>query len=57
MINEYFLLHSGYEFMVECDAKSNAQIHDALEILKDKCSYFQIISRAYNDQEKVVLCL
>lgn len=37
--------------MVECDVKSNAHLHDALEILKDKCSYFQIISRAYNDQE------
>lgn len=39
--------------MVECDARNNPQLHDALEILKDKCSYFQIISRAYNAEEKV----
>ncbi|CAG9800688.1 unnamed protein product [Chironomus riparius] len=43
----------GYEFMVECDARNNPQLHDALDILKDKCTYFQIISRAYNDEEKV----
>lgn len=39
--------------MVECDARNNPQLHDALDILKDKCTYFQIISRAYNDDEKV----
>lgn len=41
----------GYEFMVECDVHKNPQLHDALEILKDKCSYFQMISRAYNEEE------
>jgi phenylalanine-4-hydroxylase len=40
--------------MVECDAHKNEQLHDALEVLKDKCGYFQIISRAYHDDEKVV---
>lgn len=39
--------------MVECDARNNPQLHDALDILKDKCAYFQIISRAYNDDAKV----
>lgn len=39
--------------MVECDMHSNPQLHDALEILKDKCTYFQIISRIYEENEKV----
>ena len=43
----------GYEFMVECDAHSNVKLHDALDVLKEKCGYFQIISRAYHDDEKV----
>lgn len=40
--------------MVECDAHSNEKLSDALELLKDKCGYFQVISRAYHDDEKVV---
>lgn len=40
--------------MVECDAKCNAKLADALEVLKEKCGYFQIISRAYHDDEKIV---
>jgi phenylalanine-4-hydroxylase len=40
--------------MVECDAHANLKLADALELLKEKCGYFQIISRAYHDDEKVV---
>lgn len=40
--------------MVECDALSSEKLPDALEALKDKCGYFQVISRAYHDDEKVV---
>lgn len=43
----------GYEFMVECDSRDNPQLHDAIEILKEKCSYFQVISRAYGEKEKI----
>lgn len=39
--------------MVECDARSNEQLPDALELLKEKCGYFQVISRAYHDDERV----
>lgn len=39
--------------MVECDALKNENLHDALETLKEKCGYFQVISRAYHDDEKV----
>lgn len=38
--------------MVECDARCNTQLPDALEELKDKCGYFQVISRAYHEDEK-----
>lgn len=37
--------------MVECDAKRNEKLHDALEVLKEMCGYFQVISRAYHDDE------
>lgn len=40
--------------MVECDAKNNEKLPEALEELKEKCGYFQVISRAYHDDEKVV---
>lgn len=40
--------------MVECDARSNGRLSDALEVLKEKCGYFQVISRAYHDDEKVI---
>lgn len=40
--------------MVECDVHANPKLHDALEVLKEKCGYFQIISRAYHDDDKVV---
>lgn len=40
--------------MVECDAKNNENLPEALEELKEKCGYFQVISRAYHDDEKVV---
>jgi phenylalanine-4-hydroxylase len=46
-------LLAGYEFMVECDAHANTKLADALELLKEKCGYFQVISRAYHDDEKV----
>ena len=55
----FFLIYAktfastGYEFMVECDAHANERLHDALEVLKEKCGYFQIISRAYQDDKKV----
>jgi phenylalanine-4-hydroxylase len=45
----------GYEFMVECDAlaaeSSTDQLHDALEAVREKSGYFQIISRAYHEEE------
>lgn len=44
-------ISKGYEFMVECDAHANTKLYDALEELKEKCGYFQIISRAYHDDE------
>lgn len=40
--------------MVECDAIKSEKLHDALDVLKEKCGYFQIISRAYHDDEKIV---
>lgn len=40
--------------MVECDALHNEKLAEAVEILKEKCGYFQIISRVYHDDEKVV---
>jgi phenylalanine-4-hydroxylase len=40
--------------MVECDSHENPkQLHDALEVLKENCAYFQVISRAYSEKEKV----
>lgn len=39
--------------MVECDAlapESTDQLHDALEQVKEESSYFQVISRAYNEE-------
>ncbi|CRL01779.1 CLUMA_CG014995, isoform A [Clunio marinus] len=41
----------GYEFMVECDAKANQRLHDAIEELKHKCGYMKVISRAYHDED------
>lgn len=45
---------SGYEFMVEIEDSENPCLNDALDELKDCCSYFQIISRDFNDDEMVV---
>jgi phenylalanine-4-hydroxylase len=39
--------------MVECNQRENPNLHEALEVLREKCSYFQIISRLYHEQEKV----
>lgn len=40
--------------MVECDAKNNVKLPEALDELKEKCGYFQIISRAYHDDENAL---
>ena len=37
-----------YEFIVECDTKSSG-LPGAMSELKDKSSYFQVISRNYKD--------
>lgn len=38
----------GYEFYAECDSRSG-HLGAALEVLQEKCSYFQVISRDYKD--------
>ena len=43
----------GYEFFVECDSKSGA-LGKAIEDLRQACSYFNIISRDYKDNESAV---
>lgn len=39
----------GYEFMVELENSENPTLHDALEELREFCSYFQVIARDFND--------
>lgn len=40
----------GYEFMVECDSKSQ-NLSAAIETIREKSDYFNIISRDYKDNE------
>lgn len=39
--------------MVECDFNESPRLHEALEIVKEKSAYFQVISRAYAETEKI----
>ena len=39
--------------MVECDSHGSPKLHDAIEILKEKCAYFQVISRAFGEKEQI----
>uniref|UniRef100_U5EJU9 phenylalanine 4-monooxygenase n=1 Tax=Corethrella appendiculata TaxID=1370023 RepID=U5EJU9_9DIPT len=43
----------GYEFMVECDSKTGS-LAEAIEAVREKCRYFNIISRDYKDNEATV---
>lgn len=43
----------GYEFMVECDSRTGA-LGAAIEQLREKCSYFSVISRDYKDNTAAV---
>ncbi|EJY57984.1 AAEL017029-PA [Aedes aegypti] len=43
----------GYEFMVECDSKSQ-NLSAAIEAVRDQSDYFNIISRDYKDNEATV---
>ncbi|XP_053689323.1 protein henna [Sabethes cyaneus] len=43
----------GYEFMVECDSKS-ANLSTAIEAIRKKSDYFNIISRDYKDNAAAV---
>lgn len=43
----------GYEFMVECDSKSQ-NLSAAIEAVREKSDYFNIISRDYKDNEATV---
>jgi phenylalanine-4-hydroxylase len=43
----------GYEFMVEFDALANERVHEALDLVKEKSGYFQVISRAYHEEELI----
>lgn len=43
----------GYEFMVECDSKSQ-NLSAAIETIREKSDYFNIISRDYKDNEATV---
>lgn len=43
----------GYEFLVECDSFESPRLHEAIDIVKDKSEYFQVISRAYAEPEKI----
>lgn len=43
----------GYEFFVECDTKSG-NLGMAIEALKERCNYFNIISRDYKDNLSTV---
>jgi len=40
----------AYEFMVEIDSASNGDVQVALDTIKDKSHYFQVIARDYKDQ-------
>lgn len=39
--------------MVECDSLESPRLHEALEVVKEKSEYFQVISRAYAEPEKI----
>lgn len=43
----------GYEFFVECDGKSKG-LSKAIEELKERCTYLNIISRDYKDNLSAV---
>lgn len=43
----------GYEFFVECDAKTGG-LGGAIEELREMCSYFNVISRDYKDNLSAV---
>lgn len=43
----------GYEFFVECDTRSG-NLGMAIEKLKERCNYFNIISRDYKDNVSTV---
>jgi len=43
----------GYEFFVECDTRSG-NLGMAIEALKERCNYFNIISRDYKDNVSTV---
>ncbi|XP_040155557.1 protein henna isoform X1 [Anopheles arabiensis] len=43
----------GYEFMVECDGKRGT-LGPAIEAIREKSNYFNIISRDYKDNEATV---
>lgn len=43
----------GYEFMVECDSKCQ-KLSAAIEAVREKSDYFNIISRDYKDNEATV---
>ncbi|XP_065075983.1 protein henna isoform X1 [Ochlerotatus camptorhynchus] len=43
----------GYEFMVECDSKSQ-NLSAAIETVREQSDYFNIISRDYKDNEATV---
>lgn len=40
----------GYEFMVECDGKGGT-LGTAIEAIRERSNYFNIISRDYKDNE------
>lgn len=39
--------------MVECDSYESPRLFEALEEVKEKSAYFQVISRDYADPEKI----
>lgn len=43
----------GYEFMVECDSRTGS-LGKAIEEIREKCGYFNIISRDYKDNSAAV---
>ncbi len=43
----------GYEFLVECNSHGNPRLHEALEEIKENSAYFQVISRAYAEPERI----
>ena len=43
----------GYEFFVECDSRTGS-LGNAIEELKNKCTYFSVISRDYKDNRSTV---